>query len=258
MERSGMSQAERDRLEWLKRARDGLVTQRQAAEKMGVTDRRVRQMLGELEKRGDAVVVHRLRGRPSNRKIDKQIQQKALEVLKQAEWHDFGPTFASEQLAKRHGIEVSKETLRAWMIVAGIWKSQASKIGDVHVWRPRRSCAGELVQGYVDARVAGGPRGAGAVLRLAQVKTLAAGNAFLEKEYWPEWNERYALPLSSVTNLHRPLAPELDLASILSHVESRVIAPNYTVPFQGRHYHVDPAGDAPARLVSAGAVLDPE
>ena len=38
MERIGMSQAERDRLEWLKRARDGLVTQRQAAEKMGVTD----------------------------------------------------------------------------------------------------------------------------------------------------------------------------------------------------------------------------
>ena len=348
MERSSMSQAERDRLEWLKRARDGLVTQRQAAEKMGVTDRRVRQMLGELEKRGDAVVVHGLRGRPSNRKIDKQIQQKALEVLKQAEWHDFGPTFASEQLAKRHGIEVSKETLRAWMIAAGIWQSRKPKLGDVHVWRPRRSCAGELVQWdtsthewlegrgervrylvrltddatsrswgrfvwhdgtrenmgvlgeylrrhgrmvdtYTDRHgmfvvpprageseqerrekdrltqigrslrelgigwiAAYSPQAKGRVersfrtdqdrliklLRLAQVKTLAAGNAFLEKEYWPEWNERYALPLSSVTNLHRPLAPELDLASILSHVESRVIAPNYTVPFQGRHYQI--------------------
>lgn len=39
MERIAMSQRERDWLEWLKRARDGLVTQRQAAEKMGVTDR---------------------------------------------------------------------------------------------------------------------------------------------------------------------------------------------------------------------------
>ncbi len=35
-----------------------------------------------------------------------------MEILKQPEWHDFGPTFASEQLAKRHEIQVSKETVR--------------------------------------------------------------------------------------------------------------------------------------------------
>ena len=65
-----MNQEERDWLEWLKRAQDGVITQRQAAEKMGVSDRWVRKLLVRMKTEGDAVVVHGLRGRPSNRRID--------------------------------------------------------------------------------------------------------------------------------------------------------------------------------------------
>jgi hypothetical protein len=87
---------------------------------------------------GDAVVVHGLRGRSSNRRIDEQTQARVVEVLKQPEWHDFGPTFASEQLAKRHGIEVSKETVRGWMVAADLWRARPRKLGEKHFWRPRR------------------------------------------------------------------------------------------------------------------------
>jgi hypothetical protein len=62
-----------------------------------------------------------------------------MEILKQPEWHDFGPTFASEQLGKRHQIEVSKETVRKWMVAAGLWESRSQKVKAVHCWRPRRS-----------------------------------------------------------------------------------------------------------------------
>ncbi len=86
-----MSQEERDWLEWLKRARDGAVTQRWAAERMGVTDRWVRRLLKRMEQEGDAVAVHKLRGRPSNRQIEGAPQRKAVGILQQAEWHDFGP-----------------------------------------------------------------------------------------------------------------------------------------------------------------------
>ena len=79
------------------------------------------------------------------------------------------------------------------------------------------------------------------LLRLAKVKTMTAANEFLEKEYWPEWNERFALPLSSVTDLHRPVPAELDLAAILSHVEPRVIGNDYTFSFAGRRYQILPA-----------------
>ena len=146
MERIAMGQEERDWLEWLKRAQDGLMTQRQAAEKMGVTDRWVRRLLARMADIGDQAVVHGLRGRASNRRISKEWHGKALALLKQPDWHDFGPTFASEQLAKRHQIEVSKETVRKWMAEAGLWENRSRKVQEVHCWRPRRSGYGELVQ----------------------------------------------------------------------------------------------------------------
>ena len=146
MERIAMSQEERDWLDWLKRAKDGKMTQREAAERMEVSERWVRTLLKRMSKHGDAVVVHGLRGRPSNRKLAAKAQRQALAILKQPEWHDFGPTFAAEQLAKRHQIQVGKETLRGWMIEAGLWESKARRLQEVHGWRPRRSGFGELVQ----------------------------------------------------------------------------------------------------------------
>jgi hypothetical protein len=92
MERIAMSQEERDYLDWLKRARDGSITQREAALKMGVSDRWVRRLLGRMDGVGDLVVVHGLRGRPSNRKLPEKIKRQALTILKQADWQDFGPT----------------------------------------------------------------------------------------------------------------------------------------------------------------------
>lgn len=343
-----MNQEERDWLEWLKRAQDGVVRQREAAEKMGVSERWVRKLLVRMKTDGDGVVVHGLRGRCSNRRIDEQTQARSIELLKQPEWHDFGPTFASEQLAKRHGIEVSKETVRAWMVAAGLWKAHRRKLGEAHFWRPRRSGYGELVQWdtsnhdwlegrgepvrylvrmiddatsrsggsfvqhdgtrenmgvlwqYVERRgrmvdvytdraamfmvtprtqesapqrqesdrltqigrglrelgigwiPAYSPQAKGRVersfgtdqdrlvkhLRLAKVKTMQDANKFLEEEYWPEWNERFARPLKGVTDMHRALTPQIDLASALSHVEQRVISNDYTFSFAGRRYQI--------------------
>ena len=58
MERIAMSQEERDWLEWLKRARDGKMTQGETGERMGVSERWVRKLLRRMKKQGDAVVVH--------------------------------------------------------------------------------------------------------------------------------------------------------------------------------------------------------
>jgi transposase len=146
MERIEMSQEERDWLEWLKRARDQKMTQREAAERMGVSERWVRKLLKRMKREGDRVVVHRLRGRASNRKIAAKVQAQAIQILKQPDWHDFRPTFAAEQLGKRHQIQIGKETLRGWMIQAGLWKSKSHKLEEVHCWRPRRSAFGDLVQ----------------------------------------------------------------------------------------------------------------
>src|SRR3984893_4219462 len=146
MERIAMSQEERDELDWLKGVKEGSITQREAAQKMGVSDRWVRTLQKRMNKQGDSIVVHGLRGRPSNRKLPAKTQRQALTILKQPDWHDFGPTFAAEQLVKRHQIQVGKETLRGWMIEAGMWKSQSRRLEEVHGWRPRRSAFGEAEQ----------------------------------------------------------------------------------------------------------------
>jgi len=140
-----MSQQERDRLHWLKLVREGEITQRQAAGRMGVTPRWVRRLLKKLKRKGDRAVVHGLRGKPSNRQIDERVRERAVELIR-AEYRDFGPTLAAEYLAEEHGIVVGKETVRKWMSEAQLWRPKRVRLREVHLWRPRRECFGELVQ----------------------------------------------------------------------------------------------------------------
>src|SRR6202035_4881986 len=103
-------------------------------------------LLYALKKRGDQAVVHGLRGRPSNRRIKETVEKTAVKILSADVYQGFGPTLAAEYLGKRHGIEASKETVRRWMIRGKLWRANEQKVNAVHVWRPRRSRLGELVQ----------------------------------------------------------------------------------------------------------------
>jgi transposase len=141
-----MTQADRDRLVALKKVKKKLITQREAAAELGLSIRQVKRLLYALKKRGDKAVVHGLRGRPSNRRIEKDVEQKAVKVLSMPVYAGFGPTLAAEYLEKKHGIKASKETVRQWMIGGKLWRAKQEKVKQVHVWRPRRSRFGELVQ----------------------------------------------------------------------------------------------------------------
>src|SRR6266404_3884465 len=141
-----MTQQDRDRLVALKKAKKKLITQRQAAEELGQTERHIRRLLVKLRKQGDAAVVHALRGQSSNRKLDEKIKTKAMAMLRQEVYRGFGPTLASEYLAQQRQITVSRETVRAWMIEARLWHAARGPVEEIHVWRERRSRFGELVQ----------------------------------------------------------------------------------------------------------------
>ena len=141
-----MTQTDRDRLVALKKAQDGHIKQRQAAAELKVSERQVRRKIAKLRREGDQAVIHGLRGRVSNRGIDESVRKKAMEILSDEKYQDFGPTLASEYLAKLHEVRVSKETVRKWMTEAGLWRARKQKVRDVHVWRERRERYGELVQ----------------------------------------------------------------------------------------------------------------
>ncbi len=141
-----MTQADRDRLVALKKAKKTLITQREAAEELGLSVRHVKRLIYRLKKHGDQAVIHGLRGRPSNRKFEERIEREAVQILTAPVYAGFGPTLAAEYLKKKHGIEASKETVRQWMMGAKLWRGRKAKVKAVHTWRPRRSRFGELVQ----------------------------------------------------------------------------------------------------------------
>jgi hypothetical protein len=141
-----MTQADRDRLVTLKKAKKKLITQREAAEELELSIRQVKRLLYAMKKHGDQAVVHGLRGHPSNRRIEERIEKQAVKILSAPVYEGFGPTLAAEYLEKKHGIEASKETVRQWMMRGKLWGAKREKVKQVHCWRPRRSRFGELVQ----------------------------------------------------------------------------------------------------------------
>ena len=134
-----LTQDDRDRLKVLHEVRRGHITQRQAAVQLRRTDRWIRELVERISDKGDRAVIHGLRGAGSKRKIAEKIEKRAMEMVGR-EYADFGPTLASEYLERDHQITASRETVRQWMLRAGIGKRRKQRIEEVHVWRTRRSC----------------------------------------------------------------------------------------------------------------------
>jgi len=340
-----LSGKERDRLKVLHEVQGGHLRQGEAAGHLGISDREVRRLLVRIEEQGDGGVVHRLRGKASNRRLPESLRTRALKLVK-AKYRDFGPTLACEYLAKEHAVEVSKETLRQWMMAAGLRRGKRRAVEEVHVWRPRRSCRGELVQwdtsvhdwlegrgprlylvamiddassqayarfveqdsteenlrvlwGYLERwgrpvgfytdksslftvnRPAGeaadevvkqewtqigralrelgigwiaahSPQAKGRIerffgtaqdrlvkgLRLAGADSREGAQNYLQEEYLPQWNQTFTVLPAGSTDAHRPLRAEHELAAILSLVEERMVASDYTIRYEGKIYQI--------------------
>ena len=86
-----MTLRERDRLVALKKADRKLITQKQAAQQIGLSERQVRRLLAKLRGQGDQPVIHAARGRCSNRKISAQVEKQAVAILSQPEYAGLGP-----------------------------------------------------------------------------------------------------------------------------------------------------------------------
>jgi len=131
-----MTQADRDRLVTLRKAKKRLITQREAGEELELSVRQVKRLLYALKKRGDKSVVHGLRGQPSKRRIEQAVEKEAVKILSADVYKGFGPTLAAEYLRRKHGIEASKETVRQWMMRGKLWRAKKEMVEQVHVWRP--------------------------------------------------------------------------------------------------------------------------
>ena len=214
-----MTQVDRDRLVTLRKTKKRLITQKQAAEELGLSVRQVKRLVYALKKRGDKAVIHGLRGKPSNQRIAKTVEKEAIRILSADLYNGFGPTLASEYLADRHDIEVSKETLRQWMIRAKLWRAKAQRVKAVHVWRPRRSRFGELVQW--DTSEHEWLEGRGEKLYLIAMIDDATSRLFARFVRHDSTEENMKLLWRYVEKFGRPLAFYTDKASIFRTAEKR-------------------------------------
>ena len=139
-----MSEHELQRVEVLSRVLDGRMHAATAASVLAISARQVQWLLRRYREDGAGAIRHGLRGRPSNNRIGTGLRDYALCLVRET-YVDFGPTLASEKLAERHGLQVSAETLRKWMIADGLWKNRAQR-RNIHPPRLRREHVGELVQ----------------------------------------------------------------------------------------------------------------
>jgi len=139
-----MSERELNRVEVLSRVVDGRRTVAEAASILGMSKRQVQRLLVRFRRDGAGSIRHRGRGQRSNNQKSAGVRDYALSLIRET-YSDFGPTFATEKLVEVHGLNVSRETVRKWMIEDGIWLSKAAR-RTFHQPRSRREAYGELIQ----------------------------------------------------------------------------------------------------------------
>lgn len=144
-----MSEEELRRGELLSRVKRGELKLGEAAELLRVSYRQAKRLMRRYRAGGTAALKHGNAGRRSNRAKSAELRERTLELVREryggGEPEGFGPTLAAEHLAAEHGIEVDHETLRRWMLEAGLWRRRRKR----KAHRRRREAKahfGELLQ----------------------------------------------------------------------------------------------------------------
>ena len=140
-----MSHGELSRYDTLQRVERRELRIEDAAAMLDLGRRQVFRLLGRMRADGPEALVSWKRGRPSNRRLDDAFRDQVVSIVRE-HYHDFGPTLAAEYLLERHGMTISHETLRQWMMAAGLWQDRAARRPRACQPRYRRDCRGELIQ----------------------------------------------------------------------------------------------------------------
>ncbi|MFI5120198.1 MAG: ISNCY family transposase, partial [Thermoanaerobaculia bacterium] len=200
----GLSVKERARLVELEQVKAGRQTVVAAAERLQMSGRQAKRIWKRYRAEGAKGLVHRSRGRPSNRMLDPESKRQSLELCR-SRLEGFGPTLAAEKLLEV-GLRVSHETLRRWLIREGLWKKKRKR-GPHRRWRPPKEHFGELVQmdGSFHDWLETGDKPC--LIDLVDDATAKMGGEFFEQEttegamrvLW-RWVELYGIPRALYTD----------------------------------------------------------
>lgn len=343
-----MSASELKRVGVMERVAAGTLKLGSAAKLLAVSYRQARRIYRRYRVEGAKGLKHRSAGRRSNRATAAETRERALSLVREkysgASDERFGPTLAAEHLASEDEIVVDHETLRRWMLDAGLW-SRARKRGPHRRRRERKAHFGELVQldgsfhdwfegrapqsclltlvddatgrstgrfsaqetiwaavavlrdwiaaygipqalytdwknvyvrppteeerltqtepltqfGRMCAQLgiriipASSPQAKGRIernhgthqdrlvkkLRRKDIADIAAANAFLEREYWAEHNQRFARPPASPDDFHVAIARGVRLDAVFRLEEKRTVSNDWVVRYDNRYFQIE-------------------
>ena len=140
-----MSDKELKRLSVLQEVCDRRITQSKASELLQLSERQIRRLIQAYKAHGPAALAHAGRGQSSNSKRSEELRLHCLTIIAE-QLYGFGPTLAHEKLSTVHGLDISVETLRCWMIAAGLWIPRSKRMKRPYQPRYNRDCLGELIQ----------------------------------------------------------------------------------------------------------------
>jgi transposase len=343
-----MSAKELTRAGVLARVVAGTLSLHGAAELMAVSYRQAKRLAGRFRADGAKGLQHRSVGRGSNAARNAAERERILALVREKYsgpvGERFGPTLAAEHLASEDGVRVHHDTLRRWMLEAGLW-SRTRKRSPHRRRRERRAHFGELVQldgsfhpwfedrgpqtclltmvddatgrsvgrfgaqetiwaavsvlrawighygiphalytdwknvyvrqpnaeeratgaepltqfGRMCAQLgiriipASSPQAKGRIerhhgthqdrlvkkLRRPGIADVVAANAFLESDYWPEHNRRFARGPASTDDFHRALPPRLSLDRVFRLEDTRTVSNDWVVRYANRHFQLE-------------------
>jgi transposase len=206
-----MSTKELTRAGILARVKAATLTLQAAATLMGVSYRQAKRLAARYRRQGARGLRHGNAGRGSNRATSARTRKRVLGLI-QAKYggridERFGPTLAAEHLASEDHVRVDHETLRRWMLAAGLW-SRARKRSPHRRRRERMPHFGELLQldGSLHAWFEGrGPQSC--LLTLVDDATgRSLGRFGAQETIWAAvavlraWIDRYGIPRALYTD----------------------------------------------------------
>ena len=137
-------QKELKRLHVIHKVIEGSLTEKEAARLLSLSERQVRRIVKRIGEEGDRGIVHKSRGRPSNRRLPSTLKERIIRLYRTT-YPGFGPTLFTEKLTEAEDITISDETVRTWLTDEGEWKKR--RLRKAHrQWRERKNHYGEMVQ----------------------------------------------------------------------------------------------------------------
>lgn len=116
----------------------------EAAKILSLTRRQLRRLVKRFREEGKEGMVHKLKGRPSNRRIRKETRDKIFRLYRE-HFQGYGPSYISDKLLEKHNININHETLRNWLLESGDW-TKSRENNKKYLTADKKQYHGEIFQ----------------------------------------------------------------------------------------------------------------